>query len=576
AIDGISNNTAIKFIVSIPNHKDYEGSISVSVKAANIVINLKPVNVTYGDAELTSDELYERCEITNSGTSLVVDLKTVLSFAKGGNSSDKGSYDIGYTIIDGNTTWYNVSFAGDCNDKAYVIDAKQVEVKWTESNFVYNGVNQRPDYEIVGLVAGDTLDNIELPQTQFINAGQHSIWIVNLHNDNYEIGNTEYVFEIAALVIEVEWNKTELVYNATVQRPTARITNFATEADRESFNKESAGGWSLSVAGARKNVGEGYIATINGVNYNSNYCVIKGQEPSTEFSIIPRAVEVTWSNDNVFTYNGQLQGTSMATIGGLLQEVDSNGLMVDTQCNLLFDGEQRDANTIDNPVWTIRLVGVDNPNYCLPIDVARSKEYYINPKEVSIVWGSTQLTYNGREQCPTIVADGAIAGESDTVFAVEGKGKNVGSYTAVITGTANTNYTIASGDREKVYTISRATVEIGEYVRPDWTYGETPAEEILPEIKNIDGITPIIKYFTDEACTNEYTGSFEDAPAGKYWVQLTIESTDNYEGLSKVVGSFEIKSGASLEVALTCMIATVVVLAGAMAVVMTADKKKRS
>ncbi|MDE6550749.1 MAG: hypothetical protein K2M44_04565, partial [Clostridia bacterium] len=566
AIDGISNNTAIKFIVSIPNHKDYEGSISVSVKAANIIINLNPVNVTYGDTELTSDELYERCEITNSGTSLVVDLKTVLSFAKGGNSSDRGSYDIGYTIIDGNTTWYNISFAGDCNDKAYVIDAKQVEVKWTESNFIYNGVNQRPDYEIVGLVAGDTLDHVELSSNGFIDAGTYSIWVSNLNNNNYTVVSPTHRYVIAPREIEVVWRgdagstdgKIELTYNGTMQRPYAQITNFANATDEARFNR---GDWSLVIDDGHKSVGQGYTSRIVDINNNDNYCVPK-PFIMTEYSIVPREVSIEWSDNKEFTYNGQLQGASLATIGRLINnETDS--------CNFIFDGLAKDAG-----IHTLTITGVDNPNYRLPSNTQWSMEYVINPKEVSIVWGSTQLTYNGREQCPTIVADGAIAGENDTVFAVEGKGKNVGSYKAVITGTANTNYTIAAGDREKDYTISRAVVEIGEYVRPDWTYGETPAEELLPEIKNIDGITPIIKYFTDEACTNEYTGSFEDAPAGKYWVQLTVESTDNYEGLSKVVGSFEIKSGANLEVALICMIATVVVLAGAMAVVMTAGKKK--
>ncbi len=96
----------------------------------------------------------------------------------------------------------------------------------------------------------------------------------------------------------------------------------------------------------------------------------------------------------------------------------------------------------------------------------------------------------------------------------------------------------------------------------------------MPTITNIEGVTATIKYYTDEACTNEYTGSFDNAPAGKYWVQLSVESTANYDGISKVVGSFEIKSGAKIEVALISVVASVVVLAGALAVVLTTGKKK--
>ena len=200
-------------------------------------------------------------------------------------------------------------------------------------------------------------------------------------------------------------------------------------------------------------------------------------------------------------------------------------------CEFIFDGEAKDAGE-----HLLRLVGVTNPNYRLPSDIVLSKRFIINPKEVTISWGNTQLTYNGKLQLPTIVAEGAVAGEGNTVFAVEGAAKNVGSYTAVITGIADTNYTIAAGDREKVFTIAKATVEISEYARPDWISGETPGEEKLPTITNIEGVTATIKYYTDEACTNEYTGSFDNAPAGKYWVELSVESTANYDGIRKEIG----------------------------------------
>ena len=567
AINGTSNNTEISFIVSIPNHNDFRGTIAISVQVAKIVISLNPINVVYGDAELTSEQIFERGSISYSGTELAVDLNTLLQFVKGGNSADKGSYDIGYTLVSGyDSSWFDISFADGCNEQAYIIDAKSVTVVWADSSFVYDGAMHRPEYTIEGLVNGDTLSNIQLSIEGYINAGTHNINVADLGNTNYQVASPSHQFTIAPREIEVVWvgdesleNVIQLRYDGTFQRPYARIQNFATDYDRDRFNNQS---WRLGVAGVQKNVGTGYIAVVNAVVNNTNYCLPAGKVLSTEFSIVPRPVTVNWSSNDVFTYNGNMQGASMATLGNLVENEPD-------PCEFIFDGEAKDAGE-----HLLRLVGVTNPNYRLPSDIVLSKRFIINPKEVTISWGNTQLTYNGKLQLPTIVAEGAVAGEGNTVFAVEGAAKNVGSYTAVITGIADTNYTIAAGDREKVFTIAKATVEISEYTRPDWISGETPGEEKLPTITNIEGVTATIKYYTDEACTNEYTGSFDNAPAGKYWVQLSVESTANYDGISKVVGSFEIKSGAKIEVALISVVASVVVLAGALAVVLTTGKKK--
>ena len=567
AINGTSNNTEISFIVSIPNHNDFRGTIAISVQVAKIVISLNPINVVYGDAELTSEQIFERGSISYSGTELAVDLNTLLQFVKGGNSADKGSYDIGYTLVSGyDSSWFDISFADGCNEQAYIIDAKSVTVVWADSSFVYDGAMHRPEYTIEGLVNGDTLSNIQLSIEGYINAGTHNINVADLGNTNYQVASPSHQFTIAPREIEVVWvgdesleNVIQLRYDGTFQRPYARIQNFATDYDRDRFNNQS---WRLGVAGVQKNVGTGYIAVVNAVVNNTNYCMLAGALLSTEFSIVPRPVTVNWSSNDVFTYNGNMQGASMATLGNLVENEPD-------PCEFIFDGEAKDAGE-----HLLRLVGVTNPNYRLPSDIVLSKRFIINPKEVTISWGNTQLTYNGKLQLPTIVAEGAVAGEGNTVFAVEGAAKNVGSYTAVITGIADTNYTIAAGDREKVFTIAKATVEISEYTRPDWISGETPGEEKLPTITNIEGVTATIKYYTDEACTNEYTGSFDNAPAGKYWVQLSVESTANYDGISKVVGSFEIKSGAKIEVALISVVASVVVLAGALAVVLTTGKKK--
>ena len=96
----------------------------------------------------------------------------MLTIKDSGNSADKGSYNIGYTLVSGyDSSWFDISFADGCNEQAYIIDAKSVTVVWTATSFVYDGAMHRPDYTIEGLVNGDTLSNIQLSIEGYINAG---------------------------------------------------------------------------------------------------------------------------------------------------------------------------------------------------------------------------------------------------------------------------------------------------------------------------------------------------------------------------------------------------------------------
>ena len=77
----------------------------------------------------------------------------------------------------------------------------------------------------------------------------------------------------------------------------------------------------------------------------------------------------------------------------------------------------------------------------------------------------------------------------------------------------------------------------------------------------------VVRYYTDEACTQEYTGGFDgNTPAGTYYVLVEVAETENYEGISgaqAVRASFTVADGGSLVwliAVLSCVLAAEVIM----------------
>ena len=88
--------------------------------------------------------------------------------------------------------------------------------------------------------------------------------------------------------------------------------------------------------------------------------------------------------------------------------------------------------------------------------------FTISPKSVAVVWGNTELTYNGERQIPTATADTGIAGETltITVTVAEEKGTNAEQNIAATASmwTANGNYTLTN--TETTYSIVPKSVAV--------------------------------------------------------------------------------------------------------------------
>ncbi|MBO7144235.1 MAG: leucine-rich repeat protein, partial [Salinivirgaceae bacterium] len=97
-----------------------------------------------------------------------------------------------------------------------------------------------------------------------------------------------------------------------------------------------------------------------------------------------------------------------------------------------------------------------------------SKHFTITPKEVTLEWSNTSLTYNGSAQAPSATATGLIEGDECSVT-VSGAQTNAGSnYTATASALSNANYKLPAAATS---TFSIAAKEVGlEWSNTAFTY----------------------------------------------------------------------------------------------------------
>ena len=286
------------------------------------------------------------------------------------------------------------------------ITPKEVSLAWSNTALVYNGAEQIATATVGGLIGEDECAVTAVSGAQK-NAGTYTATATTLSNTNYKLpADATSAFAIAAKEVSLAWSNTALVYNGAEQIATATA---------EGLIGEDA--CTVTVEGAATNVGN-YTATATALN-NDNYKLPAAV--TSAFTIAPKEVSLVWSNTE-FVYNGKNQ-IATATAEGLIGE---------DACTVTVEGAAKNAGT-----HTATATALSNANYKLP--AAATSAFTIAPKEVSLAWSDTTLTYNGAAQAAIATAQGLEEGEECTVT-VGGKQTNIGSYTATATALSNSNY----------------------------------------------------------------------------------------------------------------------------------------
>ena len=210
---------------------------------------------------------------------------------------------------------------------SYRIVPKPVDVIWSNTQLVYNGENQAPVGEVVGLIGSDKC-NVVVDGA--VKCGSY-ISAVRLSNKNYTLAkNATCEYTISPKPVELVWESTSAVYNGNYQAPVAKVLGIVENDICD-----------VIVSGAGKDVGT-YVASA--AISNPNYVI--SENTACSFAIAPKGVILTWSNTELF-YTGRPQQPTALIFG-----LENNDV-----CNVLISGKGEELGSYT------AVATLSNPNY---------------------------------------------------------------------------------------------------------------------------------------------------------------------------------------------------------------------
>ena len=165
---------------------------------------------------------------------------------------DAGTYTVNYRLK-GDSNHDDIASA----DLQVTIAPAIAALSWSNTSLTYNGAAQKPTATVTNLIGSDACTvTVSGGQT---NAGSHTATASGLSNTNYTLpAAASENFTIAPVIAALSWSNTSLIYNGTIQAPTATVTNLI-----------GSDVCTVTVSGGQTNAGS-YTATASSLS-NTNY-----------------------------------------------------------------------------------------------------------------------------------------------------------------------------------------------------------------------------------------------------------------------------------------------------------------
>ena len=270
------------------------------------------------------------------------------------------------------------------------------------------------------------LRNKTLSNHQFIIDGDTKAFIDYTNAEIYYLtySSTQAVGTINPKNLELQWSNTTLTYSGTQQGPSVYVEG----VDGKPIN--------MSIEGNMTDVGTGYVATASMFIPNSNYVIAN---PTCEYSIVPMVLggNFAFADDNV--YSGSDKEAVFTLTSGQLFNEDKISI------EYAEGTDRKNAGTFS------LTAKVPSTNYTFAEgETSFAGELEIVAKDINLVVEGKTREYNGQVEdlsvYPVSGVDGFVASDNVviTVSTQEENSANVGSYTLVITTSAdeNANYNI--------------------------------------------------------------------------------------------------------------------------------------
>lgn len=493
---GSALSTSVKVFLSgtmLELNKDYTVSYENNVAAGEgtVVINaMGNYTGTYsGTFAIEKAKLGVRWGVTTLTYSGAAQGLTV--YPEGLKGSDEVTLNVTYYDLDGNECqpvdigkYKAVVSIEDDNyeftmpyETYFFIEAKKVDVVWSNTEFVYNGEEQ----ELTAYFVDSEGSEVELTVTagDLTNAGKGTATAA-LPESGYEnyvlTDNTVSVtYTIAQAEVEAEWSEYEFKYDGDAKEIEVTLNGLNDEdlSGDVTYTYYDADGNEVTPVDAG-------VYTVVIAYSNNNYKLVGKTEDT--FVITKAELVVTLNED----FNGVYDGAGKSPLVSVEDEYGTaldytvTYAKVDASGNVL---ENLGATLPVNAGKYVLTVEVDDAN----VDQASYKaEFEITAKTITVSWnfgdnameidGVYTYLYNGTAQQPKATAEGMQ-------LTVTGTGKSVGNGYKAVASIGNANY-VLDGELEVTFNIIKSKV-----VSVLWyEYGATePLEE---------GVTPSYEYIS--------------------------------------------------------------------------------
>lgn len=268
-----------------------------------------------------------------------------------------------------------------------------------------------------------------------------------------------------------------------------------------------------------------YKVTIDGVK----------AEGEVTLEVKPRAITVTAQDDSKTYGEADPVFTWAITSGELVEGESLQGIEI----------EREDDDSVREGGYALKLTQPEgaNPNYSITFV---DGTFTINQRLLTVTWGTTEFTYDGREHCP-VATLGNVIGNDDLGATVEGSHTEVGtSYKATLaelTGKAAGNYTLPVGGLTCEFSIKNAAQD-APVVQAE---AETVSGKKDGKITGVDGT---MEWRAQGAAEYQAVGEgvteLKDLAAGMY--EVRYQAKTNYD--ASAVTEVTVKAGRKLVVTL--------------------------
>lgn len=249
---------------------------------SHLDINDEKISIHYKSAlTYNGQEQFQKLNVYYDDVELTEGVHYTLS---GNNATNAGDYTL--------TIKGEGSFSGERNFN-YIIAKASLIVTVNDKEIVYGDILPN-DYTvtIIGFVNNENESIIsgeptfECNYEQFNDVGTYNIQAHGYYSDNYSFTYVDGNLRVTPKPITLEWENTVLTFNGQIQQPTASFTGLV--------NGDTC---DVVVSGAQTNVGENYLAMVNGLT-DPNY-KLATEGLFTAFSIVKGQAIITVDTTNI-------------------------------------------------------------------------------------------------------------------------------------------------------------------------------------------------------------------------------------------------------------------------------------